>query len=61
MTPEMTALREAVAEAGSQAALAKQYDLHPSFISLMLSGARHIPEPILDKLGFHRVIVKKEP
>jgi len=60
MTPALIALRKAVEEAGSQAALAEKLGVTGPFVSMMLSGTKRIPEPILNYLGFERVIVEKE-
>ncbi len=58
------ALRAAIKDAGSQAALASKIGVDPSYVSMMLAGERTISDKVLDYLGFTRRVlleVKRAP
>lgn len=58
---ELTArIQAAVKVAGSQRALAKQWDVSPSYVTDLLRGLRDPGPKILDALGIERVVTYRE-
>ena len=54
------ALNQAVEEAGSQNALARQIGLPQAYLSQVLSGTRPASEKLLTALGLKRIVVRQE-
>lgn len=55
-----TLIRAAVKDAGSQRALARKWDVSPSYVTDLLRGLRDPGPTILDAMGLERIIMYQE-